>query len=175
MYRKTQLGAKTCAYVSSNFSYAPAGDPHADEAEDAQVRDVDELLGADLAGRERSQQVDAVVQRRRPDHPLEPVGIGREREERGREEEHRQDRQVEDVEVLPAAHVRDRGDTGAGECEPDEHRRRHRQERPPRLEQPERCDHGEEADGVDQAAEERERRLAGSDVLVLSGVASTAS
>ena len=85
-----------------------------------------------VAEHERPFEHDTLVERREPDHRLEAGGILVEREERRREEEQRDEREGHVVEVDPRPHERGGREPGAREREADQHRGRHREQRPPR-------------------------------------------
>ena len=107
---------------------------------------------------------DALVQGRDLHEPLQAGRVPGEREERGREQEQRDQREVHVVEVDEGAHERRGGHAGAGEREADEHRRREAEDRPRRRHQPEQHHRDEERGGVDGAAEQRPGQLAERDV-----------
>src|SRR5215207_1954706 len=76
---------------------AAGGDLEADGAEDGEVGDVHEHAPGELAGGEAALEGDALVERRAPHDPLQPRGVLGEREERRREEEHRDHGEVHEV------------------------------------------------------------------------------
>src|SRR3954451_22451825 len=78
-------------------------DAQPDRADDHEVRHVDEQEPLHLAEHQRAHQHHALVQRRHPDHGLEPGRVLRDREERRREQEERHERDVHVVEVDPGA------------------------------------------------------------------------
>ena len=114
--------------------------------------------------REVAHQVDAVVERRQRQDPLDCRRILVERHERRREEEHRQREELDEREVGPRAHQRHRREPERRERGADQQRGRHREDRPPGLEQPEREHDHDERDRVDRAAHQGEDRLAHRDV-----------
>ena len=69
-----------------------------------------------------------------------------EREERAAEQEHRQDDELDQVEVLPRPHERGRGHANRGEREADQQRAGHGQEDQRRAHEPENEHHGQEAE-----------------------------
>jgi hypothetical protein len=90
--------------------------------------------------------------------------VGGDREERRGEQEQRHHRRVDDVHVGPATHERGAGEADAGEREPDQRTRRQRHQAPPRLGEPERGHHAEEADRIQLPADECPADLADCDV-----------
>ena len=110
--------------------------------------------------RQRPDEVDALVQRRELDDDLEGRRVGVERVERGREQEHRQDHELDEVEVLPRPHERRRGHPDRPEREADEERRRHREDHPRRHDQAQHDHDDHEPDRVQPAADQRPGQLA---------------
>ena len=72
---------------------AAGRDAEADRAHQREVGRVHQQRPVDVAEHQRPLEHDALVQRREPDDRLETRGIAREREERGREEEQRDERE----------------------------------------------------------------------------------
>ena len=77
-------------------------------------------IGVDVPDGQRAEQVDALVERGQADDELERRRVRLERIERRREQEHRQDDQLDQVEVLPGPHERRRGHPDRPEGEPDQ-------------------------------------------------------
>ena len=88
-------------------------------------------------------------------------GYAVDRVERAGEQEHRQDDELDEVEVLPRLHERRRRHADRPEGEPDQERRRHREDDPRRHEQPEHDHDAHEPDRVERrrgSAPSRARR-----------------
>src|SRR4051812_8860492 len=83
----------------------PAGHHHAADDHHQEVAEVAEHAEVDHPGGQAAHQFDGVEERQGLDDELQPPRIDRERVEGGGEQEHRQDRQRDEVEVLPRAHV----------------------------------------------------------------------
>ena len=106
-----------------------------------------------------------MIERCQLNDDLQRRRVDGERKEGGREQEHRLNDQLHDVEVLPAAHEGRERRPERGEREPDQDRSRHSQHRPPRLDEAEREHEHDEPDRVEAAARHGPDHLAERDLL----------
>ncbi len=98
-----------CGLLEQQLVQPPGGDAQADEAQHQQVDHVHDHHRVEGVRGQAAQQVHAPVQGRDLHERPERLGIGRDGEERGAEQEQRQGDDEHQVEVLPAAHERGRG------------------------------------------------------------------
>lgn len=113
---------------------------------------------------EPAHQLDPVVKREAADQPLQRLRVDRDREERGGEQEHRHQHELDVVELGGRLQETDQRDADGRERERHEQRGGQEQQRPPRRQQPHDAGDRQERHRIETAAHHRPRDLAERDV-----------
>ncbi len=115
--RRLRLPVAPAALPQQQPLQPPDGHQHADEHHGGEIRRVQQQFWVHVAGGQPSQQGDTLVERGPLDDHPQRRRVGGERVERRREQEHRQERQLDPLEVLPGAHEGDGGHADGAEGE----------------------------------------------------------